>query len=75
MMLDKRTLDMLLTLDDARLTLILKKIAGDAGIAPDTLSFTPEQLKGIRAALSTATDSDLERAGEIIKNYKNGKKG
>ncbi len=74
MMLDKRTLDMLLTLDDARLSLILKKIAGDAGIAPDTLSFTPEQLKGIRAALSMATDSDLERAAQLVQNYKNGKR-
>ncbi len=73
MMLDKRSIDMLLTLDDSRLTLILKKLAADAGISPDTLSFTPEQLKGIRSALSMATDSDLERAGELIKNYKNGK--
>lgn len=75
MMLDKRTLDMLLSLDDKRLAMVIAKIASDAGIDPSTLKIGSEQLAGIRAALSMATDSDLTRAAELIQNYKNGKKG
>ena len=30
MMLDKRSIDMLLALDDAKLALVIKKLAGDA---------------------------------------------
>ena len=73
-MLDKKAINMLLTLDDARLALVIKKIASDAGIDPSSLNIGPSELAGIRAALSTATDSDISRADELIKNYKSGKK-
>jgi hypothetical protein len=75
MMLDKKSLDMLLSLDDKRLAMIIGKIASDAGIDPGTLKLGKDELAGIRAALSMATDSDLTRATELFRNYKNGKKG
>ena len=75
MMLDKRAIDMLLKLDDARLSLVIKKMAADAGIDPSTINFGANELAGLRAALSVATDSDIARAGELIKSYKDGKKG
>lgn len=74
MMLDKKALDMLLTLDDGKLALVIQKIAADAGVPAQSLNIGPSEIAGIRAALSMATDSDLKRAGELIKNYKNGKK-
>jgi hypothetical protein len=74
MMLDKRAIDMLLNLDDARLALVIKKLAADAGIDPSALNFGEKELSGLRAALSVATDSDIARAGELLKSYKDGKK-
>lgn len=74
MMLDKRAVDMLLALDDRQLTAVIQRIARDAGIDPGLLNADPARIAGIRAALSMATDSDLQRAGELIKSYKDGKK-
>ena len=75
MMLDKRAIDMLLCLDDAKLALVIKKLAADAGIDPSAVNLGEKELSGLRAALSTATDSDISRAGELLKSYKDGKKG
>ncbi|MBQ4091326.1 MAG: hypothetical protein IJC64_03305 [Clostridia bacterium] len=73
MMLDKRSIDMLLRLDDAHLTLIIKKLAADAGIPPDTIKLGAGELAGIRSALSMATDGDISRAAELIESFKKGK--
>ncbi len=75
MTLDKKAIDMLLTLDDKRLAMVIQKLASDAGIDPSSLNIGAAQLAGIRSALSMATDSDIQRAGELLKNYKTGKKG
>ena len=74
MMLDKRAIDMLLSLDDARLGLVIKKLAADAGIDPSALNLGEKELSGLRAALSVATDSDIARASELLKSYNDGKK-
>lgn len=74
MMLDKKALDMLLSLDDARLTMVIAKIASDAGLDASNLRIGSAELAGLRSALSIATESDLARAAELIKNYKSGKK-
>ncbi len=74
MTLDKKAIERLLTLDDAHLRMIMGHLAADAGIDPKTLNLTDAQLQGLRSALSLATDSDLERAGELIQSYKSGKK-
>ena len=74
MMLDKKAVDMLLTLDDRRLALVLKKIIADAGVDPSGINLGEKELSGIRAALSGATNEDLSRAAEIIQSYKNGQK-
>lgn len=73
MMLDKRSIDMLLTLDDKRLALVIKRIMSDAGVDTSAISLGQSELAGIRAALSGATDGDLARAAELIQSYKNGK--
>jgi hypothetical protein len=74
MMLDKKAVEMILTLDDQKLAMIIQKLASDAGIDPSTLKIGTSELSGIRSALSVATDSDLQRAGELIKSYKKGSK-
>ena len=75
MMLDKRAVDMLLSLDDARLMLVIKKLAADAGIDPGAINIGEKELSGLRAALGSATDSDIRRASELLKSYSDGKKG
>ncbi len=74
MMLDKRAVDMLLTLDNQRLGLVIKKLMADAGVDPSSINLGEKELSGIRAALSGATNDDLARAAELIQSYKNGQK-
>lgn len=74
MMLDKRAVDMLLTLDNQRLALVIKKLMADAGVDPSSINLGEKELSGIRAALSGATNEDLSRAAELIQSYKNGQK-
>lgn len=74
MTLDKKTVDMLLSLDDQRLSFIIKKLAEDAGIPKNSINPSANELNGIRSALSMATDSDILRASELIEKYKSGKK-
>lgn len=74
MTLDKKNVDMLLSLDDQRLSFIIKKLAEDAGIPKSSISLGANELNGIRSALSMATDSDILRATELIEKYKSGKK-
>ncbi len=66
---------MLLALDDARLAIVIRQLAQSAGINASSLNLGEKELKGIRQALSMATDGDISRAAELIKGYKNGKKG
>lgn len=75
MILDKRALEMLLSLDDVQFLAVIKKLAKDAGIDPSLIEPDPAKLAGIRKALAGATDSDIARASELLKNYKSGKSG
>lgn len=74
MNLDKKAVDMLLTLDDRRLALVIKKLIADSGVDPSSINIGEKELAGIRAALSVATNEDLSRAAELIQSYKNGHK-
>lgn len=74
MNLDKKAVDMLLTLDDRRLALVIKKLMSDAGVDTSSVNISEKELSGIRAALSCATNEDLTRAAELIQSYKSGQK-
>ena len=75
MNLDKNSINMLLSLDDARLSTVIRQLASSAGISPNSINLGPKELSSIRQALSMATDGDLSRAAELIKNFKNGNRG
>jgi hypothetical protein len=75
MTLDKKAIDTLLKLDNASLTAIIRQLAASAGVNPSTIRLGERELAGLRSALAVATDSDILRAGELIKQYKNGKNG
>ena len=74
MNLDKKAIEMLLTLDDRRLALVIKKLMADAGVDTSSVNISEKELSGIRAALSCATGEDLARAAQLIESYKNGQK-
>ena len=73
MTLDKRSIEMLLKLDDTHLAALIKKLAADAGIATDTLKIGPNELLAIRQALSMATDGDISAAAGLIESFKKGR--
>lgn len=70
MMLDKRALERLLSLDDAALTAVIRQLAASAGVNTANLHFDSAALANIRRALSLATEGDTSYANEIIKSFK-----
>lgn len=75
MTLDKNSIRLLLTLDDAHLASVIKQLAASTGVPTDSINLSHDELQGIRQALSMATDSDIARATELIREYQNGKRG
>lgn len=70
MMLDKKSVELLLRLGDDQLIAVIKRLASGAGVDTNNLEISPSQLAGIRQALSLATDDDLRRASELLQNFK-----
>lgn len=70
MMLDKRALERLLSLDDAALTAVIRQLAASAGVNTANLHLGGTELANIRRALSLATEGDASYANEIIKSFK-----
>jgi len=70
MQLDKKSLDRLLTLNDAQLTEVIRTIAAEAGIDPSLLGLNPQNISGIRQALGSATQEDLAQLNTIYDTYK-----
>ena len=71
MILDKKSVEMLLHLNDDQLIAIIRKLALEAGVNVANLNPSKEQIAGIRQALSLATDDDLKRAADLLQNFKN----
>jgi hypothetical protein len=73
MTLDKKSINMLLSLDDKRLASVIRQLAANAGIPTDNLNLGERELQGVRDALSLAGDGDISRAAELIEEFKKGK--
>lgn len=71
MQLDKNTLNMLLSLNDAQLVNIIKTISEKSGLDLSSFNISANDVKSIRYALKNASDEDIIRAQESINNYKN----
>ena len=72
MTLDRNAVDKLLSLNDRQLALVIKKLTAEAGIDPTMLQINTSNIAAIRAALSVATDEDLQRATEQLAKWQNG---
>ena len=70
MQLDKNTLNMLLALNDAQLTNVIRTISEKSGLDLSSFNITANDVKSIRRALENASDEDIKRAQESINNFK-----
>ena len=71
MQLDKNTLNMLLMLDDAQLTNIIKTISEKSGLDLSSFNITSNDVKSIRRVLASATDDDIKKAQDSLNKFKN----
>lgn len=70
MKLDKKSLDRLLSMNDAQLKRIIEKAASESGLDLSSFGITDGDISSIRKALSGATDEDIKRASETLDQYK-----
>ncbi|MBQ9978232.1 MAG: hypothetical protein IJP20_00395 [Clostridia bacterium] len=69
---DKRSLDRLLSLDDAELSQIIREIAAEAGVDASGISLGEAELKKLRTFLSLASADDIARLISGLGGGKNG---
>ena len=74
MKLDKRMVNRLLSLNDEQLGEVIKNIASESGIDPDTLGLNPNNIQSIRQALGMANEEDLQKMGEVYQAYRQNSK-
>lgn len=75
MQIDRESLEKLLTLNDRQLKMVINKLASDSGIDPASFNINPQDIESIRRALSTASDSDLERVAQMYEQNQKNKRG
>lgn len=73
MMLDRETMQKIVNLPDDQLLIIIKKLAAESGVDISNLHIGKSQLDNIRRGLSVATNDDIAKAAEILKNFKGNK--
>ena len=70
MKIDKKTLDLLGTLPDAKLWAMLRIVAASAGLTLPERAPDAGRMKNLRAALANVGDDDIKRAAELAAIYK-----
>ena len=70
MQLDRNAINRMLTLNDEQLKNLIRSLAGSSGLDLSTFQIHPDDVASIRRALAGATDADLARAAEQIRNAK-----
>ena len=73
MQLDRNAINTLLSLDDARLTFVIDRMASSVGIDLDTFELRDRTVSEIRQRLSSLTEEELETARRQIESAKGGK--
>ena len=74
MQIDQKTLNKLLSMNDAQLGNVLQKIAAEAGIDPLALGLNPENIDSVRRALGSVSEAELARLNEVYQGYRNQQK-
>lgn len=70
MKIDKKTIDMVLKLNDDALWSVIKKVISKSSIPSLKNMEKPKDMSKIRQALSKLTDEDIEKATMIIRKDK-----
>ena len=70
MQLDQKMLQRMLSLNDDQLKSVILSLAETSGLDLSGFHISPDDVNSIRAALSGATDEDLRRASEQLRNFR-----
>jgi hypothetical protein len=74
MQLDRKTLQKLLSLNDEQLTTVIRTLAESSGLDLSEFNIRPDDINSIRTALSGATEEDLLRATEQLRDFRRNKR-
>ena len=70
MKIDKKSLQILLSMNNEQLSALLAKIAKESGVSAADFGANQNDLNGIRQALGAATEADLERLNALYADYR-----
>ena len=70
MQLDQKMLNRILTMNDEQLASLVNEIAKEAGIDPAMLGLTPKNIAGVRQALGSATEEDIQKMNGVYEEYR-----
>ncbi len=64
----------MLSLNDEQLTAVIRSLAENSGLDLSSFHIRPDDINSIRTALSGATNEDLARAAEQLREFRRGKR-
>lgn len=67
MQLDRNAINRILSLNDEQLKTLIRSLADNTGLDLSSFHISESDVDSIRRALSGATDADLERAAEQLR--------
>lgn len=70
MQINKKTIDMLLSLNDKQLMDIINQIVEKSGIDLSTFNISKNDIQSIRKGLGNASDDDIKKAQSILNGLK-----
>lgn len=70
MQIDRNALNRILGMNDEQLSALITQIAKETGIDPAALGLNPQNIAGVRTALSGATESDIQKLDALYADYR-----
>lgn len=70
MQIDRNALNRILGMNDEQLSALITQIARETGIDPAALGLNPQNIAGVRSALSGATESDIQKLDALYADYR-----
>lgn len=70
MQIDRNALNRILGMNDEQLSALITQIAKETGIDPAALGLNPQNIAGVRSALSGATESDIQKLDALYADYR-----
>ena len=70
MQIDRNALNRILGMNDEQLSALITQIAKETGIDPTALGLNPQNIAGVRSALSGATESDIQKLDALYADYR-----